>query len=271
MKVAIIYYSTYGHVAVMAKKIKEGIESADVSVQADILQVKETLSEEVLGMLHAPEKLDYPVASTDTLVDYDAFVFGIPTRYGTIPAQWADFWGTTGGLWASGALAGKPAAMFVSTGGAGGGQESTIKNAMSYLVHHGMPYIPLGYSNTFAEMANMDEVHGASAWGSGIFAGSDGSRQPSELELKICHAQGAAFANLASKVVGAKVATATSTSEPAATTNESASKAEEDHTKKDDTEEEPTEKAKEIAQRAKQAAPEAKEEAKGGCMKCTIV
>lgn len=185
MKVAIIYYSTYGHVAVMAKKIKEGIESADVGVQADILQVKETLSEEVLGMLHAPEKLDYPVASTDTLVEYDAFVFGIPTRYGTIPAQWADFWGTTGGLWAQGALSGKPAAMFVSTGGAGGGQESTIKNAMSYLVHHGMPYIPLGYSNTFAEMANLDEVHGASAWGSGIFAGSDGSRQPSELELKI--------------------------------------------------------------------------------------
>ena len=73
MKVAIIYYSTYGHVAVMAKEYEEGIESADVGVQADILQVKETLSEEVLGMLHAPEKLHYPVASTDTLVEYDAF------------------------------------------------------------------------------------------------------------------------------------------------------------------------------------------------------
>ena len=161
--------------------------------------------------------------------------------------------------------------MFVSTGGAGGGQESTIKNAMSYLVHHGMPYIPLGYSNTFAEMANLDEVHGASAWGSGIFAGSDGSRQPSELELKICHAQGAAFANIASKIVGAKAATATTTTEPAATANEPASKSGEEPTEKGKSGEEPTEKAKEVAQRAKQAAPEVKEEAKGGCMKCTIM
>lgn len=263
MKVAIIYYSTYGHVAGMAKAIKEGIESADSGSKADIFQVKETLSEEVLGMLHAPAKLDYPVATTDTLVEYDAFVFGIPTRYGTIPAQWADFWGTTGGLWASGALSGKPAAMFVSTAAAGGGQEATIKNAMSYLVHHGMPYIPLGYSNTFADMTNFDEVHGASAWGSGTFAGSDGSRQPSQLELRICHAQGTSFAKLASKIVSAKAATATT----AATASEPAEKSAE----KENSKEEPSEKAKEIAQRAKQAAPEAKEEAKGGCMKCTIM
>lgn len=261
MKVAIIYYSTYGHIAGMAKEIKEGVESA--GAKADIFQVKETLSEEVLGMLYAPGKLDYPVATTDTLVEYDAFLFGIPTRFGTIPAQWSDFWGTTGGLWASGALSGKPAGMFVSTSSPGGGQEATIKNAMSYLVHHGMPYIPLGYSNTFADMASFEEVHGGSAWGSGTFAGSDGSRQPSALELRICHAQGTAFAKLASKIVGAKAAidaTAAKTSQPA-----------EKSAEKENSGEEPIEKAKEIAQRAKQAAPEVKEETKGGCMKCTIM
>lgn len=269
MKVAIIYYSTYGHVSVMAQKIKEGVESANVAGQVDIFQVKETLSDEVLAKLNAPAKLDYPVATTETLEEYDAFLFGFPTRFGTLPAQWMDFWGTTGGLWASGALAGKPAAMFVSTAAPGGGQEATIKNAISYLVHHGMPYIPLGYANTFAEASNMDEVHGGSAWGSGIYASSDGSRQPSELELKMCHAQGSSFAKIASKLVGSSSAgaDAAATSAGAAASTADAGVKTDEKTEEDT----PVEKAKEVAQRAKQAAPETKEEAKGGCMKCTIV
>lgn len=272
-KVAIIIYSMYHHIATMAEEVKKGVESAGGVV--DIFQVPETLSPEVLAKMHAPEKPNYPIATNDTLTSYDAFLFGIPTRYGNYPAQFKAFWDATGGLWASGALAGKPAAMFVSTAAPGGGQEATIKNAISYLVHHGMPYIPLGYANTFAEASNMDEVHGGSAWGSGIYASSDGSRQPSELELKMCHAQGSSFAKIASKLVGsssagadaaATSAAAAAGTGAAASTVDAGVKA--DEKAEDDT---PVEKAKEVAQRAKQAAPETKEEAKGGCMKCTIV
>lgn len=203
MKVAIIEYSTYGHIAELARAIKQGVEELGVASQVDIYQVPETLSPEVLALLHAPEKpKDIPVATIDTLTQYDAFLFGIPTRFGTLPAQWTEFWGQTGGLWTQGALYGKPAGIFVSTGTPGGGQEMTVRNSISYLAHHGLPYIPLGYAKAFAEITSLDEPHGGSPWGAGTFAGADGSRQPLPVELKIARIQGKSFAEQALKLLG---------------------------------------------------------------------
>lgn len=196
-KVAIIIYSMYHHIATMAEEVKKGIEAAGGS--ADIYQVPETLNEEVLAKLHAPAKPNYPIATNETLTSYNAFMFGIPTRYGNYPAQFKAFWDATGGLWAQGALAGKIAGIFVSTGTPGGGQESTVMNALSCLTHHGIIYVPLGYANCFAQLANLEEVHGSSPWGAGTFAGADGSRQPTKLELEIAHIQGKAFYQTASK------------------------------------------------------------------------
>ncbi|CAG89482.1 DEHA2F17006p [Debaryomyces hansenii CBS767] len=196
-KVAIIIYSMYHHIATMAEEVKRGIEAAGGS--ADIYQVPETLSEEVLTKLHAPAKPNYPIATNETLTSYNAFMFGIPTRYGNYPAQFKAFWDATGSLWAQGALAGKIAGIFVSTGTPGGGQESTAMNALSCLTHHGIIYVPLGYANCFAQLANLEEVHGSSPWGAGTFAGADGSRQPTKLELEIAHIQGKTFYQTASK------------------------------------------------------------------------
>lgn len=181
----------YGHVATMAESVKKGVEAAGGA--AEIFQVPETLSDEVLAKMHAPAKPDYPVATLDTLTGYDAFLFGVPTRYGNYPAQWKAFWDSTGGLWASGALYGKPAGFFVSTGTPGGGQETTIVNALSVIVHHGMIYVPLGYAPAFDKLTRLDEVHGGSPYGAGSFAGPDGSRQPSALELEIAQIQGKSF------------------------------------------------------------------------------
>lgn len=143
--------------------------------------------------MHAPPKPDYPEASVETLKEYDLFLFGIPTRYGNFPAQWKAFWDRTGGLWASGALYHKKAGVFISTGTSGGGQETTAISTMSTLVHHGIIFVPLGYGPTFPLLTNLDEVHGGSPWGSGTFAGGDGSRSPSLLELTIAEAQGTEF------------------------------------------------------------------------------
>lgn len=184
MKIAIIQYSTYGHITQLAKAVQKGV--ADAGYKADIFQVPETLPQEVLDKMHAPAKpTDIPIATNDTLTEYDAFLFGVPTRYGTAPAQFFEFWGATGGLWANGSLAGKPAGVFVSTSGQGGGQETTVRNFLNFLAHHGMPYIPLGYANAFALQSSMEEVHGGSPYGAGTFANVDGSRQPSTLELEI--------------------------------------------------------------------------------------
>ncbi|KAE8150313.1 putative NADH-quinone oxidoreductase [Aspergillus avenaceus] len=197
-KIAIVFYSMYGHILKLAEAEKKGIEAAGGT--ADIYQIPETLSDDVLAKMHAPAKSSYPVASQDTLKDYDAVLFGIPTRYGNFPAQWKAFWDRTGGIWATGGYWGKYAGLFVSTGTLGGGQESTAIAAMSTLAHHGFIYVPLGYKTLFPQLSNLEEIHGGSAWGAGTFAGADGSRQPTALELEIAEGQGKAFYEHVAKV-----------------------------------------------------------------------
>lgn len=160
----------------------------------------ETLPQEVLTKLYAAPKPDYPIITPEKLAEYDAFLIGIPTRYGNQPAQWRSFWDATGGLWQTGGLFGKYAGVFVSTAGAGGGQEATVIASLSTFAHHGIIYVPLGYKNTFAQLTNISEVHGGSPWGSGSFSAGDGSRQPSALELEVAEIQGKTFYETVSKV-----------------------------------------------------------------------
>ncbi|KAL0569505.1 flavodoxin-like fold protein [Marasmius crinis-equi] len=197
-KIAIVIYSMYGHIATMAESVKKGIEEAGGS--AKIYQIPETLPQEVLTKMHAPAKPDYPVITPDELVTYDAFVLGIPTRYGNFPGQWKAFWDSTGQLWAQGKLAGKYVSVFVSTGGLGGGQETTALSAISTFAHHGLIFVPLGYSQSFPQLTNLSEVHGGSPWGAGTLAGGDGSRQPSALEKETAQIQGKQFYGVVSKV-----------------------------------------------------------------------
>ncbi|KAK6205041.1 flavoprotein-like protein [Scheffersomyces amazonensis] len=265
MKVAIVIYSTYGHIVSLSKGIKEGVEESKLASQVDLFQIPETLSKEVLELIHAPEKpKDIPVATIEVLSQYDAFLFGIPTRFGHLPAQWIDFWGQTGGLWAQGALYGKPAGIFVSTGTPGGGQETTARNAITYLAHHGLPYIPLGYAPAFADITNLEEFHGGSPYGAGTYAGSDGSRHVTELELRIAKAQGASFASSAIKLV--KTSSAASPEE-----SKSSSKTAVASTVEKSKDVAPK-KAAPVAQRAQQTATEtAKDSEKSGCFKCIIM
>src|SRR5699024_10180476 len=101
--------------------------------------------------MRAPPKSSHPIATPQDLLNYDAILFGIPTRYGNFPAQWKAFWDSTGGIWATGGFWGKYAGLFISTGTLGGGQESTALAAMSTLAHHGFLYVPLGYKKTFSQ------------------------------------------------------------------------------------------------------------------------
>ncbi|VDB99882.1 unnamed protein product [Peniophora sp. CBMAI 1063] len=195
--VAIVIYSMYGHIAKLAEAEKAGIETAGGS--ATIYQIAETLPEEILKLLHAPPKADYPTLAPNDLANFDAFLIGIPTRFGNFPGQWKAFWDATGQLWAQGKLAGKFAGLFISTAGQGGGQESTAIAAMSTFAHHGIVYVPMGYAHTFAESTSLTEVHGGSPWGAGTMAGADGSRQPSELELGVAKVQGEQFYKFVSR------------------------------------------------------------------------
>ena len=84
-KIAIIYYSLYGHVATMAEAVKKGIEAGGAT--CDIYQVPETLSEDIQKAMHAPPKADHPIITAAQMTEYDGFVFGISGRYGSMPAQ----------------------------------------------------------------------------------------------------------------------------------------------------------------------------------------
>jgi NAD(P)H dehydrogenase (quinone) len=199
-KIAIVYYSMYGHIKQLAEAEKKGIEAAGGT--ADIFQLPETLPEEVLSKMHAPPK-DSSIKTLDdpkTLEAYDGYLFGIPTRFGNFPAQWKTFWDKTGGQWQTGGFWGKYAGVFISTGTMGGGQESTAIAALSTLSHHGIIYVPLGYKTTFDIVANVNEVRGGSPWGAGTFSAADGSRQPTANELEIAQRQGKMFYETLAKV-----------------------------------------------------------------------
>jgi NAD(P)H dehydrogenase (quinone) len=110
--------------------------------------------------MHAPPKSDIPVVDAKTLESYDAFLFGIPTRYGNFPAQWKAFWDSTGGQWGTGGYWGKYAGVFVSSASPGGGQESTAIAALSTLSHHGSESISSAF--IFLTAAGMGTLSGFS-------------------------------------------------------------------------------------------------------------
>ncbi|SFM91172.1 NAD(P)H dehydrogenase (quinone) [Izhakiella capsodis] len=139
------------------------------------------------------------VATPEELVQYDAIIFGTPTRFGNMSGQMRTFLDRTGGLWASGALYGKLASVFCSTG-TGGGQEQTISSTWTTLAHHGMVIVPIGY--TAKELFDISQVRGGTPYGATTLAGGDGARQPTESELNIARYQGHHVAGLALKLNG---------------------------------------------------------------------
>ncbi|KAI8372932.1 flavoprotein-like protein [Radiomyces spectabilis] len=192
--VYIIFYSLYHHIYTVAKEVQKGLELQGIEVK--LFQVPETLNEEVLTKLHAPARPDVPVISVDQLTEADGFMFGIPTRFGTMPAQIKSFFDATGKLWASGALSGKFVGTFFATGVQHGGQETTSLTAVTYFAHHGMNYVPLGFAD--ANLFDNSEVVGGSAYGAGTVTNGDGSRQPSEKELAVARTQGQNFGKILS-------------------------------------------------------------------------
>ncbi|XP_062085152.1 probable NAD(P)H dehydrogenase (quinone) FQR1-like 3 isoform X1 [Humulus lupulus] len=197
-KIYIVYYSLYGHVETMAREIQRGANAVQ-DVEATLWQVPETLSNLILQKMKAPPKADdVPEIKPEQLSEADGFVFGFPSRFGVMAAQCKAFFDATHELWETQALAGKPAGIFWSTGFHGGGQELTALTAVTQLAHHGMIYVPIGYSFG-SGMFEMNEVKGGSPYGAGTYA-ADGSREPTELELKQAFYQGKYVAEMAKKL-----------------------------------------------------------------------
>ncbi|MET1025637.1 MAG: NAD(P)H:quinone oxidoreductase [Dongiaceae bacterium] len=196
-KILVLYYSSYGHIETMADAIAEGARKV-AGTEVTIKRVPELVSAEVAKQSHFKTDQKAPIATVDELPDYDAIIFGTPTRFGNMAAQMRNFLDQTGGLWMKGALIGKVGSVFASTATQHGGQETTITSFHSTLLHQGMIIVGTPYS--CAELMNMTEITGGTPYGATTLAGADGSRKPSENELKIARFQGEHVAKIAGKL-----------------------------------------------------------------------
>lgn len=196
VRVLVLYYSAYGHIEKMANAVAEGVRSA--GGQADVRRVPELVPED--DAKEAGMKLDQPapLAVVAELPDYDAIVFGTPTRFGNMAAQMRSFLDQTGGLWKKGALIGKVGSCFTSSATQHGGQETTLTSFHSTLLHHGMIIVGLPYSE--ARQRGHTDVAGGSPYGATTIAGIDGSRQPSDAELAMARFQGGHVASIAARL-----------------------------------------------------------------------
>ena len=202
-KVLVVFYSMYGHVHRMAEAVAEGARQIE-GVEVSLMQVPELMNDEALEKSGAKGAkaafAQVPVAQPNDLGNYDAIIFGTPTRFGNMAAQMRNFLDQTGGLWVKGGLIGKVGSVFASTGTQHGGQETTITSFHSTLLHHGMIIVGVPYSEQ--RLTSMTEITGGTPYGATTLAAADGSRQPSENELAIARFQGQHVAGIAKRLNG---------------------------------------------------------------------
>jgi NAD(P)H dehydrogenase (quinone) len=196
-KVLVLYYSMYGHIEALASAVAEGVNSVN-DVEAVIKRVPETIPADVARKAGAKLDQQAPIAEINELADYDAIIFGTPTRFGNMAGQMRTFLDQTGGLWAKGALVKKVGSVFTSSNTQHGGQETTIISFHTTLLHHGMVLVGVPYE--CKELSITDEVAGGSPYGASTIAGNDGKRMPSETELKIARYQGKHVAEITSRL-----------------------------------------------------------------------
>ena len=196
-KILVLYYSAYGHIEKMAEAVAEGVRAVP-GAQVTIKRVPELVPEEVAKKSGIKLNQPAPVATVEELADYDAIIFGTPTRFGNMCAQMRNFLDQTGGHWLKGALVGKVGSVFCSTATQHGGQEMTITSFHTTLLHQGMIIVGLPYA--FPGLTTMDEITGGTPYGASTLAKGDGSRQPSANELEGARYQGKHVAQITAKL-----------------------------------------------------------------------
>ena len=202
MKILVLFYSTYSHTYQMAQAVAEGAREIEGS-EVKLRRVPETMPEETLKEIGAWEAQDafshIPECTVNELAEYDAIIFGTPTRFGNMAGQMRQFLDQTGALWQEGKLVGKVGSVFASTATQHGGQETTLQSFHTTLLHHGMLVVGLPYS--FSGLTEMDEISGGTPYGATTLADADGSRMPSENELAAAKFQGKHVAKITAKQV----------------------------------------------------------------------
>lgn len=189
--ILILYYSRGGNVAALARQIARGVEDVP-GMAARLRSVPPVAPQTELALPPVPES-GSPYVSRSDLADCAGLILGSPTRFGNMAAPLKHFLDGTGAEWASGALIGKPAAVFTSTSSPHGGQESTLLSMLLPLLHHGMLIVGLPFSEP--RLTSTDG--GGSPYGASHLAGPRSDRPLSEDEKQLARALGQRVARIA--------------------------------------------------------------------------
>lgn len=194
MDILVLYYSRYGATAEMARHVCRGVESVDGTVAR--LRTVPAVSTVTEAMEESIPPSGPPYATHDDLKECAGLILGSPTRFGNMAAALKYFFDSTGALWLSGVLAGKPAGVFTSTSSLHGGQETTLLSMMLPLLHHGMLMVGIPYTQTQL----MGTTDGGTPYGPSHHAGINSDRAVSNLEKQLCQALGMRVADVAQKL-----------------------------------------------------------------------
>jgi NAD(P)H dehydrogenase (quinone) len=201
-KIAVIYYSAYGHTYLMAKAVEEGAQSAGAETR--LRKVRELAPDEVIATQqgwrdHRAATQHVHEATIEDLEWADGFAFGTPTRFGGPAAQLKQFIDTTGKLWQAGGLADKAVTSFSGAMNPHGGQESTILALNNVFYHWGAIIVPVGYTDKSIYAA------GGNPYGASNTASQDGS--VSDEVLAAARYQGARLARYAEIIARSRAET----------------------------------------------------------------
>lgn len=192
--VLVLYYSRSGQTADMANHIARGIARCE-GIEARVRSVP-PVSPDIEASAPAVPASGAPYASKDDLRGCAGLAIGSPTRFGNMAAPLKHFLDSTGDIWLSGALSGKPAGAFTSTGSLHGGQETTLITMMLPLMHHGMVLCGVPYS----EKALNETTAGGTPYGPSHWAGTAEQQPLTDHEKTICQSFGERLGTLALKL-----------------------------------------------------------------------
>lgn len=192
-EILVLYFSQHGSVATMAQSIAEGVESVS-QAHAKIRCVPQ-VSAEVKQTRPAIPQDGPPFATNEDFKNCSGLIMGSPSYFGNMSSALKHFLDNTSPLWMSGAMIGKPAAVFTSTSSLHGGQESVLISMMIPLLHHGMIISGLPYS----EPSLFGQDSAATPYGASHVAANE-TTSLSENELSACLAIGKRVAELAIKL-----------------------------------------------------------------------
>lgn len=196
LTILVLYYSRHGSTRKLAEHIAQGIESvAGCDARLRTVPAISTVTEAVEADIPQDGP---PYVELRDLAECDGLALGSPTRFGNMASAMKYFWDGTSAQWLSGALAGKAACVFTSTGSLHGGQESTLLSMMLPLLHHGM--ILLGLPYTEAEL--MTTASGGTPYGASHWSGVDGAQPISTETRNLALALGRRLAQTALRLRG---------------------------------------------------------------------